>query len=113
MKTDASSIGAAAGANTKGEKMISDVLSDAVDEIESYQSDDVMGEVYRDIAHELFFVKKAMDYVRLLEGLDTPPTADSAQRRLYRTQDKARLLELQGLVGSLLSTVERDLSPEA
>ena len=92
--------------------MISDVLSGAVGEIEEYQSGDVMGKVYRDIAYELFFVKKAMDYVRLLEGMDTPPTADPAQRRLYRTQDKARLLELQGLIGYLLSKVERDLAPD-
>lgn len=60
--------------------MISDVLSEAVDEIDRYLSDEVFADVYTgDLRARIVAVRNEMEKIRV--ELDTPPPGVAPHRR--------------------------------
>jgi hypothetical protein len=80
--------------------MISNTLFEAHSAIQAYQD---QGD-YEGYELELELVKQTMEYVRKLEGLDTPPLRpDQEEQIFYWTRKQEQLMELQELVMCLLT----------
>lgn len=66
-------------------KMLSDVLFDALQEIESYQADPVFKTIYGPMAQDINLVKDVMK--QLLENLDASPSAPYRPIELRKLSD--------------------------
>lgn len=90
--------------------MISDILSEAVDDIEIYQED--MPDSYDDLEAEIDVVKSVMDGLRMV--LDVPPgQSDEFQKQVRELRSAVGDLDISRLVAArerLLAWVEQELA---
>lgn len=90
--------------------MISDILSEAVDDIEIYQED--MPDSYDDLEAEIDVVKSVMDGLRMV--LDVPPgQSDEFQKLVRELRSAVGDLDISRLVAArerLLAWVEQELA---